>query len=231
MLVPAAASASEVTWALLPVRAESPPPRDPTLLRLTRSVAEALRSTVEGKIRVVPRDLRDDACPSPDGLCPRDVASLVGADRVVSMLLTPGFKTLKLRIYSKEVGLQDSGVLECRWAMGLAVCATEPLSGIVREQRNEGGAEAVKRRFARLGKKLKGCEKKGFAHLTAPELPDALDVTFRLSAKGRAIDVRLDPAGYDEVPAYACMARVVETLEIPKDVEPPKQAQRFRLPH
>ena len=231
LATPSFAQASELSWSVLPVRADNPPPRDPTLMRLSRAIAGALDEIVPGTVAVTKRAMRDEACPSPDGKCPRDVATLVGADRVISLILAPGYKHLTIRLYSAEAGLRRTGKLPCRWSLGMAVCDTRKLDEAVAETKNEGGEEAVKRAFDELEPKLTGCNKKGYGELTAPELPDNMDVTFRLNSRGRAIDVRLDPTGYDKVPAFACMARTLESLKLPKTVKPPDHPQRFRLPY
>ena len=69
--IPAGAQAD--TWVVLPAYAANPPPRDPTLLRLTKTIAEALHQSSQEDVRVVTRELRDEACPGDDGRCPRDL--------------------------------------------------------------------------------------------------------------------------------------------------------------
>lgn len=237
--VPAVASANDPTqqpagWAVLPVFADKPPPRDPTLLRLTKALAEAVHTHTDARVHIVSRILRDEACPSTDGQCPRDVALHANAERAVSFQLADGYQSVTVRVYTRR-GLEQTGTLPCRWATGFATCDAAGLSALLVTKPTpkaavaDGGEDIVKKRFARLQTRLDKCTKLGWGD--APEAkPVDVTVQFTVAEGGRVRDVRLQPSGFDDVPAYACMARVVESMKLPRKVGPIGRPLRLSLP-
>ena len=235
-LSPALASAEEpaaarVAWAVLPVRTETPPPGDPTLLRLTRQIGEAIHDVVGEEVRVISRELRDDACPSIDGICPREVALLVGAERAISLVLKPGYSGLTVKVYAKN-GLEREAELACKWASGLAECETGPFEQLFARKPAAPPLDpaVVWKAYQKLDRKLRGCVKLGWGEAAPARRPDQLDVQFRIGVDGHAYEVRLAPDGFHDVPAFACMARVVESLRISGGSEPPATPFKFKLP-
>jgi len=212
------ALAAPAPWVVLPIRGEKPPPRDPTLLRLSKELAEALQAQVGTEVRVAARELRDEACPGRDGRCPRDVALHAAGDRVLSAVLEPGLTKLELHVYGRE-GLEKSATIACKWAEGFAACELERLAELIAKREasaeRKESTDEIGKRFAKLGPGLQGCKKKGWGKAT-PE-GRALEMSVRFDVGGgRVKNVRVMPAGFDTVPAYACMARVVESMKLPK---------------
>ena len=107
-------------WAVLPARSDAPPPRDPTLMRLSQDFATALEAALGHHVALVSQDLRDDACPSFDGDCPRDASKLLAVDRVVTLKLEADHSALVLRVYGE--GLERTERLPCRWEEGFVHC-------------------------------------------------------------------------------------------------------------
>jgi hypothetical protein len=242
LLAPARPAVADdaVPWAILPVRGEKPPPRDPTLLRLTRDVADALHAAVGAPVRVLSRDLRDEACPALDGRCGRDTALMVGAERALSLKLSESWDQLEVRIYDRR-GEGRTGSLPCRWREGLAACDTAGLGALVstriptkvaeaepapspRRRRSEARAAAraaakanarIERGYKKLGRRLERCKQLGWGELAGDDRV-AAEIKFSVHEGGKVRDVRVVPAGLDGVPAYACMARVVEAMRLPK---------------
>jgi hypothetical protein len=74
--------------------------------------------------------------------------------------------------------------------------------------------DAVQRAFAAAAPSLNRCKKEGWGALPVAERPAAVSVRFRVGPEGGLRDVRLDPSGLLDVPALACMARIVESIEL-----------------
>jgi hypothetical protein len=216
-------------WVLLPARGEQPPPQDPTLLRLSTVIQEGLQERMSKQVRLVDRDLRDEACPSSDGTCAAHVTDLLHALAVVSLYLTPDQKQLWVRIYSKR-GLEREGHLPCRWDQGRVECELEGLGPLVEPKKKapEVDQKAVDSAFGALKKRLTACKKLGLGDAAKPAGP--VTALFRLDRDGRATEVRLEPLGLEDTPAYACMARVIESLHLERTQEPTERPYRYPLP-
>jgi hypothetical protein len=247
-------------WAVLPVRGDSPPPGDPTLLRLTREIGEAIGDLVDADVRVVTRQIRDQACPSSDGACPRHVNDELEVNTVVSMVLAPKRDALKLMVYRAKDGLHRSGELPCAWADGRVACAVNSLGkiiaadvpgtpGKVAARPARAGARSARLRPAEdkdnadnsqgpervviaaldaIRPRLAACKREGFGQ-ASPELLKEPGVRLRIADGGQATEVRLDPPALHDVPAYICMALIIESLETPLHRALPHQV-RYRLP-
>lgn len=238
-------------WAVLPARGAQPPPRDPTLMRLTETLADALGEALGVRTTVLSKALADDACPGDGGECPRDVAVFVAAKRVVSVVLREDHSAVDLRVYAPKLGSVRTLSLPCRWAEGLVSCnttrlielgptseatagpasSTEPnapdntaKTKAKGKAKTKGEAptdpatpavpDVVQRAFAAAAPSLNRCKKEGWGALPMAERPAAVSVRFRVGPEGGLRDVRLDPSGLLDVPALACMARVVESIEL-----------------
>lgn len=127
---PSAATGAPPTkgWAVLPARGERPPPRDPTLMRLSDALARAIEGAVGAEVVVVDRAMAEEACPGEGDACPRDVAILVSAARVVSIVLLEDQSAVDLRVYAPRVGLERTVQLACQWQEGLLACDTADLA-------------------------------------------------------------------------------------------------------
>ena len=226
---PTDAGSADVQWVLLPVRGNRPPPRDPTLLRLTKSIGRAVHRLGLGGVRVVSRTIRDENCPSMDGVCPKEVARRVGGKEVLSMTLAPDYRSLTVRVYGNR-GLLRVGQLPCEWSDGSAECRTGALTALLEPPNRKGDVKLVYHRFRRLRRQLRKCRTLGWGGLEEEDPPSSMSIRFRVSRSGLIEGVRLDPPGYTDVPGYACMARVVETLQLPKRAGPLKDLVTFRLP-
>ncbi|MFO0728393.1 MAG: hypothetical protein U1E65_31750 [Myxococcota bacterium] len=257
-------------WKVLPARAETPPPRDPSLARLSGEIREAIAELVEGDVAMVSREIRDEACPSYDGNCPRDVAALVNADKVVSLVLQPDFSSVELRVYDHRSGLTKQGKIPCKWAAGYASCEREGIQKILAPKAVEPAPVAapspspspakeprarhpkaskaepspspvasasptppaiedpvIARAAKALRKKFQKCTKQGWGETPVGDRPKDMEIQFRMGADGKAREVRVGPPGFDDVPAFACMARILESLKVA-----PESAKEgvYRLP-
>jgi hypothetical protein len=250
-------------WAVLPARGAQPPPRDPTLMRLTEALSDALGEALGVRTTVLSKALADDACPGDGGECPRDIAVFVAAKRVVSVVLREDHSAVDLRVYAPKLGQVRTLSLPCRWAEGLVSCTTTRLIDLgpagdvsgspvptteastpdkAKAKTKARGAtptapasdpapDAVQRAFAAAAPRLARCKKEGWGALPAAERPTAVSVRFRVGPEGRLRDVRLDPGGLLDVPALACMARIVESIELePGAVDDSVRTQPLPLP-
>jgi hypothetical protein len=217
------------TWVLLPVRGEQPPPQDPTLLRLSAAIQDGMQERLAKEVKLIERDLRDEACPSTDGQCAAHVTDLLHAKAVVSLFLTADQKELVVRIYSKR-GLEREGRLPCRWDQGLVECELAGLGPLLepRKKPPEVDQKTVDSAFATLKKRLIGCKKLGLGDAAKPD--GEVAVQFRIDREGRATEVRLEPLGLEDAPAYACMARVIESMHLGRTQEPTERPYRYPLP-
>lgn len=256
------AGAAPLEWAVLPARGPRPPPRDPTLMRLTEALSEALGTALAARTTVVSAALADDACPSDTADCPRDVAILVSAQHVVTFWLREDHSAVDVRSYAPRVGLERSVTLPCKWSEGLIACTTDGLAKLVpppaapvpsapavapppkvgpKSTRSKSAAtspppsptapDPVAVAFAAAAPRLARCKKEGWGGLAPAARPAAMAVRFRVAADGVLRDVRLDPSGFLDVPALACMARVVESIELtPGVVDDAVRTQPLPLP-
>ena len=204
------------------------------MLRLTRAVAESLHAAGSGALQVVSRELRDDACPSPDGECPNDVALYVKAERVVSLTLSERRDHLTARLYRRGVGFEKDLTLPCTWASGRIRCDAANLAKLLTAKAARPDADSrqpaktIEQAMKTLEPTLKRCLRKGAAAM--PKLEEPPVVLLRIGKGGRVRDVRIKPRALTEVPAYACMARAVESLRLPRGTRPTRRSQKFELP-
>lgn len=237
------AAAKPIEWAILPARGDRPPPRDPTLMRLTDAIAAALEVTLDARVRVVAKDLADQACPGDE--CPRDLAILVSAERAVTIAVKDDQSGVDLRVYGKKTGLEKTIALPCKWSEGLLACAMEGLSAMKAPAPSVAAApvaspkpvakpavppkqdvDALERALAPIDRSAARCKAKGWGELPVGERPAAMAVRFRVDADGTIKDVRLEPSGFSDVPAFACMARAVESTRLTAGVVDDSPRQR-----
>lgn len=215
-------------WLVLPVSCSDPPPADPTLLRLTKDLAGAIHEVVEEEIRVASREARDDRCPREDADCPPDIARMLDVERVVALSLAPRWDVLTVRVFATG-GLDREGKLPCRWADGAVECQTDELARILAEDELPPLDEAaVKASFDALRPRLGACGGGDGAAPGASIAPDTF-VSFRARPEGRVSDVRIEPAELQGEGAYACVARHVESLRVPRFAGKAPRTFRFAL--
>jgi hypothetical protein len=193
-------------YVVLPVHALNPPPQDPTLLRLTKTISEAIHQVAGAEVHVASREERDHRCPSEDGVCPRDIAEILDAERAVTLVLDNDNKALTVRVYRGRIGVEREGKIGCEWESGSIRCKTEELApifgtGAVRTQEQVEGA------FAQLDSRIKKC-------LAGADPNADAAVLFKARPDGRVFDVRIDPKELGEDSAYACIATTVESLKL-----------------
>lgn len=207
-------------WAVLPVRASDPPPGDPTLLRLTRSLASAIHEQTDADVRVVSRDERDERCPDEQGVCPREIASMLDAERVVSFALANSYGSIAVRIYHADAGLEREAELSCEWEEGNVSCDSDGLKKLLVPGAQPGALDpaAVEAALRRASSRIEGCRSAKASAEDDPAGDATLDseafVSFRVRPDGRVIDVRIDPRDLAGTPMFRCVARVVEALEL-----------------
>lgn len=215
--LPGAAHAETLAWAVLPIRATTPPTSDPTLLRLTEEVGRALHESVAAPVRVLSRELRDETCNSTRGECPYDIAALVRADRVVSMWLDDTHESLTLRVYRATKGLEHQLQLPCSRREGRVHCETKSLGrDLAAKTRTKLSPEEVNQAFEALTPRLLACHRER-GDLGGKKPPKKAEVKFQLDERGRASNVRIEPRRIQNVGPYPCMARVIEELTLAGD--------------
>ena len=208
VLVPGAAGAAP-TWVIMPASAAQPPPQDPTLLRLSVPLARAFEAAVPGPVRLAAREERDDRCRDDGWRCPREVAEMMGVDRVIVLRLTEAQDELQVLVFAGRQGVVASTELPCEWAEGRLSCDSEVLAafaaGLAPRTLDPKEVDAA---FDALGPALARCARRGGTHADAK-------VVFQVAPKGGAHHVRIEPRALQRKKAYACMARVVEGLSVP----------------
>lgn len=200
---------ARLSWLVLPARAAHPPPQDPTLLRLSKPVAEAFAELVSGPVRLGARGLRDARCRDDGWRCPDEIAALLGVDRVVSMQLDDDYGALTLYVFAERRGVVAKVSLPCAWDAGRLSCRTEGLAKLAHELEPRGLEPAVVfAAYEALEPKLRAC--------LGPEGAEA-EARVRLSVapSGRAHSVRIEPRRLQRRERYACVARALEGLEVP----------------
>lgn len=202
LAVPGAAGAE--TWLVYPVRAEHPPPRDPTMLRMSVELARSISEVVTGHVRLAKRDERDQACPLS---CPPEVAAIQEVDHVVELVLGDAMDELVVRVFRRRGDVLE-GKVPCEYGGGAVACDAKRLQKMLGSQKGDAplDAEAVKSGFAALRPKLLECGE--------PKPKVRAKVRFRVRPDGRVTDVRISPKKVQFDEPYACMARVVESLRV-----------------
>jgi hypothetical protein len=216
LLTPSAAHAE--TWVVFPIFAEHPPPRDPTLLRLSIELAKVIRENVTGDVRLAKREERDVSCPLE---CPGEIASMLTVDHVIAMHLKDTQDQLAVILYepSRAPSIRR---IDCTYRDGAVSCDSKRLAEVVQGWKHSPALDhkAVHAAFDALGKELDACGER-------PRGVDA-SVRFRVRPDGRVTDVRIDPQEVQDRKPFDCIARVVESLRVPP-FEGPKPVA-FRLP-
>lgn len=192
---------------VFPVYAANPPPQDPTMLRLTRAIAETLHEALGGEMRVASREERDERCPATDGTCPNDVAAVSNADRAIALALEKDLSKVTVRVYRGKTGVEREGTASCAWVKGTVECSDEELEAIFEEGSGptalaEGEIESA---FTALRPRLVRC---GISKTNEAW------VAFKVRADGRVYDVRIDPRELAEEKAYNCVATTLESLRV-----------------
>jgi hypothetical protein len=216
ILSPQPARAETVAWAVLPIRAKTPPTSDPTLLRLTEEIGRAVHEVVSGPVRVVSRELRDETCPSNEARCPNDITSLLRAERALSLWLDDGHGRLMLRVYRALHGIEKEFEIPCTRQEGKIHCETKSFAKKLRTPRAKLAPEEVNSAFGALSARLEACRQRPVKGPTR-KLPKKVEVRFELDHRGRATHVRIEPRRIQGQAPFQCMARVVEELDLRKD--------------
>jgi hypothetical protein len=216
LLLPTAARAE--SWIVFPIFAEVPPPRDPTLMRMSRELLKVIRENVSGEVRLAKRDERQDSCPIG---CPEEIASMLSVDHVVAMHLKETQDQLAVILYepSREPEIRK---VTCNYANGAVSCDSKALAEVMKGWKRGATLEekAVHEAFEKLESRMIACgpQEKGVS----------ASARFRVRPDGRVTDVRIDPIEVQDRKPYDCMARVLESLRVP-----PFTAQKpvaFQLP-
>jgi hypothetical protein len=214
-LISAGDNGAKTPYVVLPVHAVDPPSMDPTLLRLTRKIADGIEAAVKEEVRVASRELRDDRCPSQDGDCPPRVADDLDAERVVSMALAKDFKSVVVRVY-RGGAIETQGKLPCKWDEGSVDCDVEKIGPIISKREHEQPATAVDRKGV---ERAFEATKKLFARCPKLETPlqpgQEVTASVRLRPDGKVTDVRIDPRELYDAPRYTCIAEILESMRAP----------------
>src|SRR5262245_38410318 len=115
---------------VMPVHASNTPPQDPTLLRLSHTLTEAIHEAIGEDVRLVSREQRDEFCPREDGTCPNEIAALLEADEAIALVLAKDFSALKVRVFKGKLGLDREGAIPCSWSEGSVSCETDKIAKI-----------------------------------------------------------------------------------------------------
>lgn len=211
---------------MLPVWAESPPPGDPTLLRLTRQLAEPWTDWAPAGVRVVTRARRDEVCKDWGHRCPSDVARVLDADRVLAFELSRKLSRLKVTLYDRS-GPQDEAVTDCAWNEGRLACARGPMLDLARRFAvTPRDAAVVRATFLSKAPLMTACFTAGSGK-PADSSGTPVEVRFVVEPDGRTTDVRIEPAKLQTRPELACVARVAERMRFGLATGP---RTRFRFP-
>lgn len=214
MLVPAVAFAEDVV-VIMPVWGPSPPPQDPTFLRTTKALAEAIHGAAGREVQVYSRDKRGQVCADNGHQCPNEIATLLDVHQVVELTFDDKLEQLHVQVWGRPRGLLREAKIPCVWEEGRPVCPTEPVAQVVSgDALGELDHAAVEQALDGLQPKVQAClgkkkQKKRAQH--------EVDVTlrFRVAPNGRIKEVRIDPRELQTLPAWACVGRVVEALRVP----------------
>lgn len=197
---------------VMPIHAASAPPQDPTLLRLSRTVVEAIHDAIGEDVRLVSREQRDEFCPREDGSCPNEIAALLEADEAIALVLAKDFTSLKVRVFKGKSGVDREGAIPCTWSEGSVSCETEKIAKIFEGAGPAAlGTKEVDDAFALLAPKLEHCRS-----LDTEASPPEAWVSFRVRADGRVYDVRIDPRELVDRKGFGCVATTVESLTVRK---------------
>lgn len=196
------------SWVVMPVRAERPPPQDPTLLRLSVPLAKTLAAAVSGEVRLAKREERDDHCLDDGWRCPAEIAAMLKVSRVVSLQLDEDYGSLRVLVYAGRRGVVAQTDLDCTWEAGVLSCDAEGLAAFMRTLGPRAlGPQEVFDAFVGLQGELHSCAGRG---RTYPKV----QVNFQVAPSGRAHQVRIEPRSRQRSKVYRCMAQVVEGLEV-----------------
>lgn len=205
----------------MPVWAESPPPGDPTLLRLSRQLAEHWAGWVPAGIHVASRSARADVCKDKGHECPGDVARVLGVDRVVAFELNDDLSRMEVTLFERR-GRLETVSSECTWNEGRVACDIAPMAAMARrwavKKRNRAAVRAAFR--AQIPRLVRCLDSARPASVRA-------EVSFVVQPDGRTTDVRIDPREHQARSDMACVARVVESLDFPLATG---RGARFRFP-
>ena len=206
--IPTDAQAEELRWVLMPVRADHPPPADPTLLRLSTPLARVWSDAVGGKVRLASREQRDENCRDEGWRCPDEVAAVLDVDRVVSWQLSEDHDRLDILVYVGRTGIAQRAEIDCDWDEGKLSCDRESMARfaatlVPRPLKPEAVFEA----FEALTPGLQRCARKVGSRRGA-------QVVFRVGPDGHARDVRIEPRKWQRQRGFECMARTVEGLYV-----------------
>jgi hypothetical protein len=211
-------------WVVMPVRAEHPPARDPTLLRLSVPLAKTIAAVVSGGVRLAKREERDDRCLDDGWRCPDEIAAMLDAKRVVSLQLNDEHTLLKVLVYAGRRGVVAQTELQIEWDNGKMSCDIEALQAFALTLAPRAlDPQEVFDAFEALSDELQSCASQG-------PIRSGAQVNLRISATGRAHHVRIEPRKAQRTKVYRCMARVLEGLEVAPFSGPDAGPFKFTLP-
>ena len=207
MLLWLALAATPSSWLVLPAMGTHPPPSDPTLLRLSQSVAEDFSEMVDGPVRLVSREIRSQICRK--GTCPKDTGALLRSDRVLELALSDDASKLEVTVHGRHEPLGQLTV-DCATKGRQLVCRTAPLKKLIGELSIAAYDEKrVEARLDALRPKLRKCfgRKRSLA-----------DVRFRfkLEPNGAIRGVTVSPKAVGKSKAGRCAARRLEHERLPE---------------
>ncbi len=207
---PVATADANPKWILMPVYAPTPPPGDPTLLRMSKRIGEALAEHNAADVRLVSRELREERCQDHGHECPDAIARMLEVDRVIAVELAEDYGELLATVFDPPNRARSVRV-PCKWVAGGPSCDVDGLAKEIAEATkptwDPAAADAA---FDALRTRIDAClaQEKGGAD------PESR-VTFRIREDGRPIEVRIQPKALQRKKAYRCVARVVESLRVP----------------
>jgi len=211
-------------WVVMPVRAEHPPPQDPTLLRLSVPLAKAIAAEAPVPVRLAKREERDERCLDEGWRCPDEIAAMMGVGRVVSMQLDEDHGALSVYVYAGRQGVIAQQQVPCTWADGRLSCDEKALTAFFAGLRPRTlNQEEVFDAFEGLHAALQACTKRGRTR-------NEVQVVFRVGSDGQAHHVRIQPRKHQRTKVYRCMAQVVEGLQVRPFMGPTAGPYTFTLP-
>lgn len=194
------------SWTVFPVEAKTPPPRDPTLLRLSSALSEQINASVKGEVKMAKPEVRDEHCAYRGIECPPEIAGMLGVNFAVALYLADDYSALAVHVFKAPAGRVRKGKVACAWKKGIVACDEKALAGIMKSVPlpEAFAATAIQETFESIDFGVcKGRKKKDVqAHV-------------RVRPDGQVRDVRLSPRSKKKAARYACMAKKLKETAFP----------------
>lgn len=200
---------------IMPVWGPTAPPQDPTFLRATKELAEVIHQAAGREVQVYSRERRATVCADNGHQCPSEVAAMLDVHQVIELSFDDKLEQLWVQVWGRPRGLLREAKVPCTWEEGRPRCALDQVAAVVSgEVLPALDAAQVEQALDALKPQLDACQTQRSAKKKAQHEVD-VTLRFRVTPNGRVREVRVDPRELQTLPAWACVARVVEALRVP----------------